>query len=44
MNEIPQADGNIWGFLTFVLVVTVFVVFKFKDKITTKIKEYKEKK
>jgi hypothetical protein len=44
MEGIPQAEGTIWGFLAFVLVVAAFVAFKFKDKIATKIKEYKEKK
>ena len=44
MNDIPQADGNIWSFLVFVLILAAFVAYKFKDKIATKIKEFKDKK
>ena len=44
MNDIPQADGNIWSFLVFVLILAAFVAYKFKDKILAKYKEYKGKK
>ena len=43
MNDIPQAEGNIWSFLVFAVIVLGFIGFKFKDKIIAKYKEYKEK-
>ena len=44
MNDIPQAEGSLLGFVLFASVVLAFVAYKFRDKILNKYKEWKAKK
>lgn len=44
MNDIPQAEGTLLGFVLFASVILAFVAYKFRDKIISKYKEWKTKK
>ena len=44
MNDIPQAEGTLISFILFAGVILAFVVYKFRDKLVSKYKEWRAKK